>query len=115
MRVQVPKASGGRRAAAEYLAAKPDDRQPPRISSLSTEGAFCVCSALQSNCTKLERACDPEAFAAKLAYTDEVKQLGFSHEDAEAFGIGFCRGHVYFPTRYASGQIAGWCALIQGN
>jgi hypothetical protein len=65
--------------------------------------------------SKPERAFDPAAFAAKLTYTDEVMQLGFSRDDADAFGIGFYRGHVYFPTRHASGQIAGWCALIDGR
>ena len=44
---------------------------------------------------------DTVAFANKLTYSDEVKALGFSEEDAERFSIGFTRGKVYFPTASA--------------
>lgn len=46
---------------------------------------------------------DPVAFAAKLAFSDEVAALGFSEEDAEHFQVGFYRGKVYAPLRLSIG------------
>jgi hypothetical protein len=51
---------------------------------------------------------DPVAFAAKLTYSEEVKALGISEEDAETFSIGFHRGKVYIPLRHDDGTIAGF-------
>jgi len=51
---------------------------------------------------------DPDAFARRLKYTDEVAKLGFSEEDAERFTIGFCQGRVYIPVRHPNGDIAGF-------
>ncbi len=62
---------------------------------------------------KPEQPFDPEAFAAKLAYADEVAALGFSEEDAEHFGVGFYRGKVYAPLRHPDGSIA--CFYDYGN
>lgn len=58
---------------------------------------------------------DPVKFASKLAFSEEVRALGFSQADAEHYGIGFYRGHTYLPLRHPSGAIAGWCAIIEGK
>lgn len=63
--------------------------------------------------TKPEQPFDPEAFAAKLAYSDEVAALGFSEEDAEHFQVGSYRGKVYAPLRHPDGSIA--CFYDYGN
>jgi hypothetical protein len=62
-----------------------------------------------------ERKFDPAAFQAKLQYTEEVRALGFSQEDAQALGIGFNRGQVYIPLRYASGAISGFVGWSEGK
>jgi hypothetical protein len=62
-----------------------------------------------------ERKFDPAAFQAKLQFTDEVRALGFSQEDAEAFGIGFYRGQVYLPVRHPSGAISGFIGWSEGK
>jgi DNA primase len=49
---------------------------------------------------------DPVAFAAKLAYTAEVKALGFTEQQAKLFAIGWHRGRVYFPIRHEDGRIS---------
>ncbi len=64
-------------------------------------------------------AFDPETFASKLTYSDEVAALGITEEDAERLSIGFCtkgylRGRVCFPVRHANGQIAGFVG-VQGT
>ncbi len=41
--------------------------------------------------TKKETAFNPVAFASKLAFTDEVAELGISEEDATRLQIGFTR------------------------
>jgi DNA primase len=58
-------------------------------------------------------AFDPQAFAAKLTFTEEVAALGFSEEDAEHFQVGFYRGKVYAPLRHPDGSIA--CFYDYGN
>jgi hypothetical protein len=60
-------------------------------------------------------AFDATAFAAKLIYSEEVKALGFSEEDAERFGVGFYRGRTYFPVRDASGFVAGFVGYTKGE
>lgn len=64
--------------------------------------------AAKQQATKAEHAFDPVAFAAKLAFTDEVAALGFTEADAERFGIGFYRGKTYIPIRYQDGSVAGF-------
>lgn len=56
---------------------------------------------------------DPEVFASKLTYTDEVEQLGLTEADATRLGIGYCtkglmRGRVAFPIRDTFGNILGF-------
>lgn len=58
---------------------------------------------------------DPIAFGAKLAYSEEVKALGISEEDAERFTIGFYRGRVYLPMRDSNGSIAGFIGYASGE
>lgn len=60
-------------------------------------------------------AFNPVEFAKKLAYTDEVKALGYSEEEAKAFRVGFYRGHVYVPNVYPSGAVAGWSKWSDGK
>jgi hypothetical protein len=45
---------------------------------------------------------------AKLAFTDEVAELGITEEDAVRLQIGFTRGKVYFPVRNDDGSISGF-------
>ena len=68
-----------------------------------------------SRTAKPRRPFDPAAFAAKLAYTDEVRALGFSPDDAQALGIGFYRGQVYIPVRHPSGAIGGFIGWSEGK
>jgi DNA primase len=58
---------------------------------------------------------DPAAFASKLAFTDEVAELGISEEDATRLQIGFTRGKVYFPVRYEDGSISGFIGYADGQ
>lgn len=63
---------------------------------------------------------DPEAYAAKLAYSPEVAALGISEADAAQFQIGFAstgfhRGKVVFPIRHPSGEIAGFASYANGE
>jgi len=63
--------------------------------------------------SKTEHAFDPEAYAAKLVYNDDVAALGITEDDAERLCIGHAstgllRGRVAFPIRNADGSIAGF-------
>lgn len=58
---------------------------------------------------------DAKLFAAKLVYSDEVKTLGLTEQDAERFGVGFYRGRTYFPVRDANGFIAGFVGYSKGE
>jgi hypothetical protein len=64
---------------------------------------------------KLSKAFDPIAFAAKLAFTDEVAELGISEEDATRLQIGFTRGKVYLPIRNDDGSISGFIGFADGR
>jgi hypothetical protein len=64
---------------------------------------------------KLSRSFDPVAFAAKLAFTDEVAELGITEEDAARLQIGFTRGKVYFPFRNDDGSISGFTGYADGQ
>lgn len=62
---------------------------------------------------------DPTAYAAKLSYTDQVRDLGISEEDAARLGIGFMstglhRGRIVFTVRHPTGEIAGFVGVL-GN
>jgi hypothetical protein len=46
---------------------------------------------------KTERHFDPVGFAAKLQYSDEVKALGLTEDEAKAAYVGSYKGHVYIP------------------
>ena len=64
---------------------------------------------------KKETTFDPAAFAAKLAFTDEVEALGLTEADAARLGIGFYRGRVYFPMKDDTGFIAGFIGFANGE
>jgi hypothetical protein len=66
---------------------------------------------------KPERSFDPAAFEAKLVYNEEVRALGYSQEDAAAFGIGWHPTHkaVFKAARYGSGATAGFWKHIDGK
>lgn len=56
---------------------------------------------------------DPEEYASKLSYSDEVKALGISEDDAQKLGIGYAtkglmRGRVCFTIRNSDGSVAGF-------
>ena len=59
---------------------------------------------------------DPDAFAQKLVFSDEVKALGFSEDDAARLGVGFhpSRKMVYLPLRNADGSISGFVGYQDG-
>jgi DNA primase len=61
------------------------------------------------------REFDPAAFASKLAFTDEVAELGINEEDATRLQIGFTRGKVYFPVRNEDGSISGFVGYADGR
>jgi len=63
---------------------------------------------------QLAKAFDPAAFASKLAFTDEVAELGISEEDATRLQIGFTRGKVYFPIRNEDGS-SGFIGFADGQ
>lgn len=56
---------------------------------------------------------DPEKFASKLVYSDEVKALGFSEQDAARLGCGWHtqRKKVYFALRNPDGSTSGFVAF----
>lgn len=65
-------------------------------------------------------AFDPEAFAQKLTYTEQVEELGIREADAERLSIGYCtkglmKGRVCFPVRNADGTIAGFVGFGDGT
>lgn len=56
---------------------------------------------------------DPAAYAAKLAYNDEVRALGIAEDDAKRLSIGYAnrgylQGRVCFPVRDEQGNICGF-------
>lgn len=65
---------------------------------------------------KPERSFDPVSFAGKLAFTDEVKALGLTEDEAKASYIGFYKGHLYLPgPRRGDGAPRGWWKLADGR
>jgi hypothetical protein len=57
---------------------------------------------------------DPQSFAARLQFTQQVEQLGFTEAAAKDFSIGFYRGQVYIPIRHADGTIGGFVGYADG-
>lgn len=57
---------------------------------------------------------DPQKFAAKLVYSEEVKELGISEEDAARLGVGFHpqRKKVYFCLRNPDGSTSGYVSFV---
>jgi hypothetical protein len=65
---------------------------------------------------KPERSFDPISFAAKLAYSEEVKALGLSEDEAKSACVGFYKGHLYVPgPRRGDGVPRGWWKLVGGK
>lgn len=64
---------------------------------------------------KEEITFDPEKFAAKLTYTDEVSALGLSEADATRLGIGVTRGKLYLALRDEFGFTTGFVAYAEGQ
>ncbi|WP_164938317.1 CHC2 zinc finger domain-containing protein [Bradyrhizobium guangzhouense] len=62
---------------------------------------------------------NPNAYLAKLRYSDEIAALGISQQDAEAIGIGWSNSGMHkgiaFALRYDTGEIAGFCSVIGGE
>jgi DNA primase len=69
----------------------------------------------QQKKTEVKKDFDPAAFASKLAFTDEVAELGIAEEDATRLQIGFTRGRVYFPIRNEDGSISGFVGYADGQ
>ena len=89
----------------EHFAPANAGRTAPVTSPQKPEGGR---QPAPTSSPKSEHAFEPAKFAEKLKYTEEVKALGITEEDAKRFSIGFLRGRVYFPVRYPSGEIAGF-------
>ncbi len=93
----------------------PSDTVPPRNSTLP-ESETAVSSRVSSArgeggpkpSPQATSQFDPEAFLAKLEYTDRVSALGIDEEQAKDLGIGVYRGKLYQALRYGNGQIAGF-------
>jgi DNA primase len=66
---------------------------------------------------KKETTFDPEAFAGKLVYSDEVKALNISEEDATRLLIGWHpqRKAIYFPVRNPDGSLSGFVGYRNGE
>src|SRR5205814_928904 len=62
-------------------------------------------------------AFDPDIFAQKLAYSDELKELGITQEDADRLGIGFHAKYkrIYFPIRNLDGSVSGFIGYANGE
>lgn len=63
---------------------------------------------------------DPNAYLAKLVYSDEVRDLGIEESDAQALGIGMSttglhRGRIAIALRWPSGEIAGFASVEGGT
>jgi DNA primase len=60
---------------------------------------------------------DPEKFAAKLVWSQEVAATGISQEDAQRLSIGWHpqRKAVYFPVRNPDGSISGFVGFKNGH
>lgn len=60
---------------------------------------------------------DPQAFASKLVYSDEVEALGLTEDTATKLGVGWHpqRKAVYFPMKDETGFIAGFIAFKDGK
>jgi hypothetical protein len=75
--------------------------------------------ASASRPSETARPFDPEAYAAKLQYTEDVAALGISEEDALALGIGHSAAGMHkgiaFALRWPTGEIAGFCSVISGE
>ncbi len=61
-------------------------------------------------------AFDPDEYAAKLQYTEQVSDLGISQEDAARLGVGYMssglhRGRVVFCVRNPDGSISGFVGV----
>jgi DNA primase len=100
------------RDAAEWLAGTVTSEQEPVTSNqllVSKKRASPTVPQKQEGGTASAQPApsfDPQAFAAKLTFSEEVAVLGFSDEDAERFQVGFYRGKVYIPLRHPDGTIA---------
>lgn len=71
--------------------------------------------AVEKVASKSPTQFDPEAFAAKLTYTSQVAELGWTEETARQFCIGFYRGQVYIPIRHQDGSISGFIGFAEGQ
>jgi hypothetical protein len=64
-------------------------------------------------------AFDPSVYPAKLRYTDAVRDLGLTEEDAELLALashwlGLHKG-IAFALRWPTGEIAGFCSVTDGT
>lgn len=60
---------------------------------------------------------DPEKFAARLVWSDEVAKLGLTEEHATQMQVGFHpqQKHVYLPIRNNDGSIAAFIGVKDGR
>lgn len=60
---------------------------------------------------------DPEKFASRLVWSDEVAALKLTEEEASRLGVGFHpqQKHVYFPIRSPDGSISAFIGVKDGR
>ncbi len=88
-------------------------RSTPATSPQKSGGSPSPSASTAAAASKAAQPFDPNAYAAKLVYNDDVAALGITEEDAERLSVGFAstgllRGRVAFPIRNADGSIAGF-------
>lgn len=60
---------------------------------------------------------DPEKFASKLVWHEEVGKFGLTEDDAERLGVGFHpqQKHVYFPIKNPDGSFSAFIGVKDGR
>lgn len=94
-------------------------KKPQAASSQPAESGLARHSSVQKP-PKVDRPFDPDQYAAKLQYTDEISALGITEEDAARLGIGYAatgfhRGSVVIAIRNPDGTIAGFAGVKDGE
>jgi len=105
------------RDAAEWLH---ETLSPAETSSRTTKSEQVAASSVQhSPKVDKSREFDPQKYLDKLTYTDEIRALGISEEDARAVGLGsvssgFNKG-LTIAIRWETGETACYASVVEGK